>query len=557
MAGIAEFRNEKFIQQYEHITKLQLLTDEELSLVKRKRSFFEVSVRSSNEIKPFIDYIKFEIALMKKFRQMDLEKEADGRALDRVMSGNVKDLFKLTLKKFQDKRKIWEHYLAFVKQKFPNSVTSIYREMLHYHHKAEDYIEAAEHEMSKGNFTLAMSLLVEGIGSRKESSGKLVVMYIECSLQQGAEQDEKVRQTILVQASKFYEKFLKHSGDVKVLCELLNKIQSYDYSMGFQNAILSEIMEQYKEHPEVWELFASRHLDGIFYEPPTEAAAKEGDENKPAEEKEKMVIPFDVRLRFALATYEKALDSVDESSKKKMFTFFIKKLLALDERRDINNYCLKITRQSLGKTLMRGFEEGQLSEGHFICLLKLRMLDMEKNGQRVEEMIMNGRELYPSSMDLFEMTIKFYQETNHNEGITEAFNYAINNNEDNAVDLYKFLCEIYLKNSDGSGKIRSAMLEAVNSTNKKLSESFQPYFIEYLALTDSIEKAREAFRSLLTTRTHGSLSLDFFKMMIKLEEDQATPNDKLIFNCYERATEHFGKANYEVGKCSILIYFSL
>lgn len=414
MAGIAEFRNEKFIQQYEHISKLELLTDEELRIVKRKRSFFEISVRSSNEIKPFIDYIKFEIALMKKFRQMDLVKESDGRALDRVMSGNVKDLFKLTLKKFQDKRKIWEHYLAFVKQKFPNSVTSIYREMLHYHHKAEDYIEAAEHEMSKGNYTLAMSLLVEGIGSRKESSGKLVVMYIECSLQQGAEQDEKVRQMVLVQAAKFYEKFLKNSGDVAVLCELLNKIQSYDYSMGFQNVILSELMERYKEHPEVWELFASRHLDGILYEAPTEAVAKEDDEKKPDEEKK--VIPFDVRLRFALAIYEKALDSVDEPSKKKMFTFFIEKLLAIDERRDISNHCLKITRQSLGKTLTRGFEEGQLSEGHFICLLKLRMLDMKKNGQRIEEMIVNGRELYPSSMDFFEKTIKFYQETNHSEG---------------------------------------------------------------------------------------------------------------------------------------------
>lgn len=41
-----EYRNEQFIQQYEHITKLGLLTDEELASLKRKRNFFEISIRT-------------------------------------------------------------------------------------------------------------------------------------------------------------------------------------------------------------------------------------------------------------------------------------------------------------------------------------------------------------------------------------------------------------------------------------------------------------------------------------------------------------------------------
>lgn len=538
MAGVAEYRNEQFIQQYEHIKKLELLTDEELLQVKRKRSFFETSIKSCVEIKPFIDYIKYEIALMKKFKQMEYDNESDGRALDRVMSFHVKDLFRLCLKKFQNKRKVWQHYIAFAKQKFNHSVTGIYQEMLRFHHKTEDYIEAAQHEMSKSNFTVAMSFLAQGMGNQKESSQQLVVTYIECSLKQGSEEDDDAKKATLLQASKFFDKFLRSSDDVSVHCQLLEKIQSYDYAMSFQNDVVTNMMQVFPHKAEVWDILARRHLDGLFYELTDE------NEMVPAVEK----IPFEICLARAITIYDKALDTVDDAERAKIFTFYINKLLEIDDSSHISSTCLKTIRQALGRTLARGCKEEKLHVDHFLCCLKLRLLNMKKDRSEIEKMLARGVELYPNSMELYEIAIKFHLHTGSYDDISRVFGHAIANNKTTAIELYRFLCGVYLSSEADKEKARSAMLEAVNSSNKQVSEAFQPYYIEYRALTDGIGKAREAFNSLLSSKTSSSLSLDFFKMMIKMEAKEPEPNQKLISNCYERATEHFGKDNAEVSE---------
>lgn len=75
--------------------------------------------------------------------------------------------YRLSSKKFQGKRKIWENFLTFAKQKSPFSVSGIYQEMLHFHHQVEDFIEAAQHEISKKNYQAAMNLLEMGMGKHK------------------------------------------------------------------------------------------------------------------------------------------------------------------------------------------------------------------------------------------------------------------------------------------------------------------------------------------------------------------------------------------------------
>jgi hypothetical protein len=537
----SEYRKEQFIDQYEHITKLQLLSDEELAQIKRKRTAFEVTIQTANEVKPFIDYIKFEIALSKKFSSIDYENERDGKALDRAISSHVRDLFRMALKRFQDKRKLWEQYVAFAKQKFPNTVTRIYEDMLCFHHKTADFIEAAEYETTRQNYTTAMNFLLQGMGNNKDSCEQLVVAYIQCSIKQGKLQGEFEQKAVLLQASKFYLKFLKDSTDLSIHCELLRKIQNFKYSMNFQNDVLTNLMTNFTDRAEVWDLLASRHLDGVFYEPP-----KEGDEEKSTEVAEETKKPhFDVCLKSAITIYEKSLDSVRHFEKQKMFTFFIDKLLEHDANKRTTTDNLKIIRRSLGKAFARGFKEEKLSADHFIIFLELRLLNLEKNQAEIEEMLEISEQLYPNSMELYEIAIKYHLETKNFAEITKTFNFAIENNEKSAVDLYRFLCATHLT-ADDKEKAIKAMIEAVNSDNRKVSEAFQPYYLEYHAATDGIEKTREVYNKLLTTKTFSSLSLDFFKGMIKVEEKEEKKDVKLIMNCYERAVEHFGKENSEV-----------
>lgn len=542
----SEYRKEQLIEQYEHITKLQLLSDEELSHIKRKRSYFEASIHKATEIKPFIDYIKFEIALMKKFKQMKFKSERDSRALDTAISSHVRDIFRMALKKFQDKRKIWEHYIAFCKQKFPNTVTRLYESMLCFHRKTEDFIEAAEHETSKRNYTTALNFLLQGMANNKDSCEQLVVAYIHCSLKQGNEEGEETKAAVLLQASKFYLKFLKDSTDVSMHCELLKKIQSFQYSIGFQNDIITILMREFADRPEVWNLLAKRHLEGVFYESPTEEK-KEADDKK---------VPFEACLSHVITIYEKSLDSVGALHKQQMLTLYIAELLELESKSSIKGSSMKLVRHSLGKSLSRGYNEDILSVDHYILFLKLRMVNLEKNKKDIEEMLETGARLYPTSLEIFELSIRYFIETKNHDQITKTFNFAIENNKKNAIELYQFMCEVYL-NTEEKEKARAAMLQAVNSGNKKLSESFQSYYIEYHSMTEGIDKAREVFNQLLTSKTLNSLSLEFFKAMIKVEEAEEVPNEKNIMNCYERATEHFGKESHEVSELKRFLKESL
>lgn len=538
---VSEYRKEQFIDQYEHITKLQLLSDEELMQLKRKRTAFEVSIKSASEVKLFIDYIKFEIALLKKFKSMDFENDKDEKAIDRAISQHVVNLFRMALKRFQDKRKVWEHYISFVKQKFPSLVTRIYENMLCFHHKVADYVEAAEHEIFKKNYSTALNFLLQGMANNKDSCEELVVAYIQCSLKQGVQQSDNEKLAVLLQSSKFYVKFLKESTDVTLHCNLLQKIQRFDYSLNFQNDVLTNIMKTFADRAEVWDLLAKRELDGLSYEPPTEKSL----ESAVVIAVKSETLSFNIRIRNAIKIYEKSLECVGELQKQKMFSFFIEKLLELDAAPRMAVSDLKVIRQLLGKTLMRGYKEEKLSVDHFIIFLELRMINMEKYQSEIEEMLENGEKLYQNSMEFYELAIKYYIETKNFNKITETFNFAVENNEKSAVDLYKFLCATYLTTED-KNKAITAMIQAINSDNKKVSEAFQPYYIEYHALTDGIEKAREVFNKLLTTKTLNSLSIEFFMMMIKVEESQEKRNQKLIVNCYERAVEHFGKDNPEV-----------
>lgn len=531
-----EYSTEKFIAQYEHISRLKLLTDEELTHVKKKRAQFEVAVKSAKDVKPYVEYIKYEIALMKKFKQIDYENENDGRAMDKAMSLHVKEIFRSALKRYPEKRKIYDHYISFAKQKFPTIVTAIYQEMLHYHHKKEDYVEAVRHEMSRKNFNVAIGFLIQGISKEKDSKD-LVVLHIECSLQQAEnEKDEKLRENTLQQVSKFYAKFLKSSKEVKVHVDLIQRIQKFDFAISLQNDILTNMLRGFRERAEVWDILAKRHLDGLFY-----------DENKEIESNSKDV-PFETCVRHALTIYDKSFEYVGEPFRKQMYSLYISKLLELENSSAVKRspQSSKYIRQALGRALSNGCKEDNLSETHFIYCLKLRILYKEKYQAEIEEMLDKGSKLFPNSMEFFELAIKYYLELKSFENISIIFKYAISNNETSAVELYRFICGIYMVDPRDKDRAKASMLEAVKSSDKSLSAAFQPYMIEFYALTEGIVKARDMFNSLINSKSVTSLSLDFFKKMLHMEEAQATPDHKMITTCFERATEFFGKDDPEV-----------
>jgi hypothetical protein len=391
--------------------------------------------------------------------------------------------------------------------------------------------------MSRKNFNVAIGFLIQGISKEKDSKD-LVVLHIECSLQQAEiEKDEKIRENTLQQVSKFYAKFLKSSKEVKVHVDLIQRIQKFQFAINLQNDILSNMLRAFRERAEVWDILAKRHLDGLFY-----------DENNKEVESCPKDIPYETCIRHALTIYDKSFEYVGDPFRKQMYNLYICKLIELEDSPAVkrSQQCSKYIRQALGRALNNGCKEDNLSEAHFIYCLKLRILYKEKYQAEIEDMLDKGSKLFPNSMEFFELAIKYYLDLKSFENISIIFKYAISNNEKSAVELYKFLCGMYMVDPRDKDKAKTAMLEAVKSSDKSLSVAFQPYFIEFYALTEGIVKAREMFNMLISSKAVTSLSLEFFKTMLHMEEVQATPDHKMMIQCYERATEHFGKDDSEV-----------
>lgn len=534
-----EYSTEKFIQQYEHIKKLQLLSDNELNHLKRKRAHFEVAIKSDKDIQPFIEYIKYESILLKKFNQIP-----DGKALYRSMCVHIRDIFKQAVKRFQHNRKLWSDYIKFTKISFPNSVTSIYQDMLAFHRTDNDFIEAANYEMSKKQFFLAENFLVRAINDKKKNA-LIVALLIECFLKQAdvPGTDAEFKERCLKRVTMYFENYVKSTKDVQIYINMLNKIQNISLSMGFQNKVIKYLLIKFPSRPEVWNLLADRHLNGLFLE-------------EIIENKNPMTIPFNIRLVHALTIYDKSLEMVSDEHKTQMYDSYLTKLMELDLlNSNMDDYSHKCVKYEFTKTLNSGYDTDCLSERFFIQYLKLCIMDNNKSQEQIEKIISNGSHLYPHSMGLYEIAIKFYFKAQKYDEISSLFKQAIKHNEKDAIALYEFLCHIYLQNSNDKERLRKAIMDAIESNNMKLSSRFQEYILEYYAQSNNIKKAREDFTQILKSKNVNSISLKLFTTMIKIENTQLKPDHTIIFNCYERATSMFGRNHADVSSNLCFSFF--
>lgn len=227
-------------------------------------------------------------------------------------------------------------------------------------------------------------------------------MYIECSIKQGNNEDEKQQQSHLLQAATLYEKYLKNFSQVSCHCEMLQKIQNFEYSTGFQNDVLTHLLQNFAYQAEVWQLLATRHLSGLVFIEQQDDSIRKTEDGQILPKH----IAFHVRLTHCIGIYEKSLDSVGSAGKKEMLSFIIEKLLELDAAKTITNDSLKIIRQALGKTFLRGYEEDALTEQHYILFLKLRSINMKRNWKEVELMFERGFQLYPNSKEFADLSTK-------------------------------------------------------------------------------------------------------------------------------------------------------
>ncbi|CAO1326295.1 unnamed protein product [Diamesa serratosioi] len=558
MANV-EYRLENSIEELEIIKSLKLLSDEEIQKIKKQRSAFEHQISANKtEIKTFVNYVKFEVALMCSLKEKGFLKEVSGRQLGTRICNRVRYIYRDGLKRFPNSKPLWAQYIIFAKKKYRESVSEIYQQMLNYHKDKEVYLEAAEFEMEQKNFTSASRILIEAIG-KHPTCRELSQRQIYNNLKQGQD-NEDARPNALKSALSVYQATSSNFKTVNFFIDALNMVQEFDYAKPLQDLILLDVMRKHADEELTWNMLAVRHINGLFYNAPEtvdisvesastepmepisvdENVSEEADMIKSNDELQKEPErTLEERLKMGITIYEKAISTIKTQ---KMFTFYIDKLLELDNEYNDQVHRVLI-RRGLGGVFKKGLEADCLSEKHFLIYLRLLSQNFDKNVEQLEDMFETGARLYPHCTEIYELWMKYYLEKENYEKYTEIFKLAIKKNPDNELKYWNFYLMLLMTNPNEHQKVYDGIIEAIKTGSPAVANYYKPFLIEYITMTRSIQEARNEYVKLSEKATP---CLELHTTMAEMESRQIKSDMKNWRGTHENSVMHFGEKNPDV-----------
>jgi U3 small nucleolar RNA-associated protein 6 len=105
------------------------------------------------------------------------------------------------------------------------------------------------------------------------------------------------------------------------------------------------------------------------------------------------------------------------------------------------------------------------------------------------------------------------------------------------------MLQYYLLKLDTPNKVHEIYKAAITDVCKEVSVYFQPEYIEWLALTKSLDVARKVYEDLSTSAT---VCLELHQRMAKLEASITTPDIERWRKCHNYAIQYFGKDRIDV-----------
>lgn len=533
------------------------------------RSSFEHQISANKtEIKTFVNYVKFEVALMCTLKEKGYLKEVAGRQLGTRICNRVRYIYRDGLKRYPNSKPLWSQYIIFAKKKYRESVTEIYRQMLSYHKDKDVYLEAADFEMEQKNFISASRLLIEAIG-KHPTCGELSQRQIYNNLKQGQE-NEDARPNALKSALSVYQATSSNFKTVNFFIDALNMVQEFDFAKPLQDLILSDVMRKHADEELTWNMLAVRHINGFFYNAPEtvdisidsasidpviisidENVIEDVELTKPQEEVQKEPErSLEERLEMGITIYEKAIGTIKT---KQMFTFYIDKLLELDNEYKDQMYRVMI-RRGLGGAFRKGLDADCLSENHFLMYLRLLSQNFEKNEDQLRKMYETGAKLYPHCTEIYELWMKYYLEKENDEKYTEIFKLALKKNPDNELKYWNFYLMLLMTDPNEHQKVYDGIIEAIKIGSPAVANYYKPFLIEYITMTRSIQEARNEYVKLAEKATP---CLALHTTMADMESRQIKSDMKNWRATHENSVLHFGEKNPDVSINNIYSNYDL
>ena len=293
MAEFVQANLEKMLTELEQLQRIQLLSNEEVKLVIKKRKKFEYKMQKREKQKnDILAYIKYESSLLNliALRREQSQYMNKKNEIDHAIAKRINKLFRILEHRFAGDLMVWSSHMAFLKEMgWTESISKIYRRMLQVHpdkvnlwiSAGRSELEGYESDKKVNNIENARTIFMEGLRFHPQAidlvleSFRLELVFIE-RLKNDPENyivPEENKDAIL--SGKVAEAICKNAVDafgkskdgrssdenvVKLLIALLHAAKLLNAGYHLQTYLVKLMVENLSTEPLAWAGYASSAL---------------------------------------------------------------------------------------------------------------------------------------------------------------------------------------------------------------------------------------------------------------------------------------------------------
>lgn len=335
-------------------------------------------------------------------------------------------------------------------------------------------LAAAWYAKGQNNLKYAVEILLKGLVLHPDSEllykqaislhlSKANVIIKECNEQPSDDLKNK-KKMYIEKVNIFLDMVFKNIKRYNFYFELLDLLETYDFTLDLKKSILNKIVEEYSQEPLVWHNLAQRCHRGL------------DNDNAPAAD------IAERRLQLCISKYLEGLNKIPQSKKPQLWSTFLDYLIQCRERN-------KLKVEDLNEYLKRAHDSRCLPEKYYDYWLTLNKNDYS------ELILKKATEAYPTSEKWFELYLRYKILKHHpKEEINVIFSKGKEILGEKAVNLWTIFIQYHIVTSPDD-VIQTYFLKGIKEGDK-ISLALRSQYIEWLRLSRGITEARNAYADL-------------------------------------------------------------
>uniref|UniRef100_A0A8D0GJH7 UTP6 small subunit processome component n=1 Tax=Sphenodon punctatus TaxID=8508 RepID=A0A8D0GJH7_SPHPU len=541
MAERIEQRIEDRLPELEQLERVGLFTRKEIKAVIKKASALEYKIqRRALHKEDFINYIQYEINLLEliKKRRARIGYSFKKDEIEYSIVQRIHSIFKRATNKWKDDIQLWLSHVDFCK-KWNKKVqlSKVFSAMLAIHpNKPALWIMAAKWEMEERiSSESARQLFLRALRFHPESP-KLYQEYFRMELMHAEKErkEKKEFEQAKIDLGEFsyseeilkgemariiYRDAIQKIKGAEFLLSLLSVAKLFDFTEDLQKEILENLQADYTDDPLTWDYMARRELE-VDSLPSSEPSSKQIKASEVARKEERSCVVF-----------EEAVASLPtEAMWKDYVTFCLERF-----NRKTNSEELKQKRlERMLNVFGRAHESKLLPEAFYKQWLHL-LLELNLP-EKAKEAAAAVTERLSQSVETWQTRLEVLIKLNCDD-VAQCFEEAVRQvKSKDSLPLWTSYMD-WSEEANSKEDTEALYLKSLLATVPADSVTMKEKYLGWAYRNGGYKKAKKVFTSLHESR---QFSLEFFKMMIQIEQKQEFCKINNLREYYERALREFG-----------------